>query len=332
MRYTMKMLYHLYTPRTKRVERANAIVKQVCVPTQFRERVAEELHSNNMHIGFDRLYASARSRFYWPGMYTFLHQCVMTCDRCQRCKRDAHPNQTPIGALPIALPIAAPLTRFTCDFHGPFPESNGMKYILIFICCTSGWVELVPTTDTSAKTVVQSLYDCIVTRYGVPKGLTLQSDWGSGFIATLTRLCCKTFGIKQYHTTPYNPQGNSRADSYADIIHKSLRLVCTDQTEWAKHIQSIAYSYRASATTNIALTPFEVVFGRRMALPIDASLDIPEPLPGNPEVYHTEIGAKLEVLRLIAQQNATDSATRQRLRANQGARLPSFKTGDKVLL
>jgi transposase InsO family protein len=310
------------------VERAKAVIKQVCVPTQFRERVAAELHSNNMHIGFDRLYASARARFYWPGMYSFLHQYVITCLDCQRCKRPAHPNKTPIGALPIA----APLTRFTCDFHGPFPESDGMKYILIFICCTSGWVELIPTADTTARTVVQALYDNIVTRYGVPHGLALQSDCGSAFIAALTRLCCRTFGIRQQHSAPYNPQANSRAESFADILHKSLRLVCKKQSDWCKHIQSIAYSYRASPTTNILLSPFEIVFGRQMDLPIDASLGKPETLSTNADAYHSEIGAKLEVLKLIAQQNADETATRQRARANTGAKQPSYKVGDKVLL
>lgn len=121
-------------------------------------------------------------------------------------------------------------------------------------------------------------------------------------------------------------------ESYADIIHKSLRLVCKDQADWSKHIQSIAYSYRASATTNVMLSPFEIVFGKRMELPIDVSMGAPEILPNGPEAYYTEVGPKLEILHQIAQQNATDSATRQRHRVNQGAKLPTYKPGDKVLL
>jgi hypothetical protein len=127
-------------------------------------------------------------------------------------------------------------------------------------------------------------------------------------------------------------QANARAESYADVIHKSLRIICNNQAEWFKHLQSIAYSYRASAQTNVVLSPYEIVFGQRMALSIDVSMGAPEATYSNLDAYYTEIGPKLEVLHQLAQQNASDSASRQRGRANQGAKLPRFKAGDKVLL
>ena len=38
------VLYHLFTPRTKRLDRAYAVVKQLCVPTKLRPDVAMALH------------------------------------------------------------------------------------------------------------------------------------------------------------------------------------------------------------------------------------------------------------------------------------------------
>jgi hypothetical protein len=180
------VLYHLYTPQTKRINRALAVIEQVCVPTRYRKVVAEQLHYP-MHIGFDRLYSTVRSRFYWPGMYVFLHQYITSCLDCQRCKRWVHQGKTPVGANLISTP----LTRWNVDFHGPYPMSEGKKYILVFICCTSGWPEVVATADTSAETVVRELFNCIISRYGVCRGITLQSDNGSGFIAKLTKLYLK---------------------------------------------------------------------------------------------------------------------------------------------
>jgi hypothetical protein len=49
------VLYHLYTPRMRRLQRAYAVVRQLRIPTQFREQVARELHDRIAHIGFDRL-------------------------------------------------------------------------------------------------------------------------------------------------------------------------------------------------------------------------------------------------------------------------------------
>jgi len=43
------LLYHLFTPRAKKIERAFAIVKQLCIPTGYREVVAMSLHDNNAH-------------------------------------------------------------------------------------------------------------------------------------------------------------------------------------------------------------------------------------------------------------------------------------------
>lgn len=322
------VLYHLYTPRTRRLDRAMSVVRQVCIPTEFRSCIAEALHNDNAHIGFDRLYSTVRTRFFWPGMYTFLREFVLTCLDCQRCKRPIHPNQTPMGALPVTKPCS----RWFMDFHGPFPEVEGKRYILVLICGTSGWPEVIATKDTKAETVVSAIFDNIVTRFGVPRNLTLQSDNGSGFIAQLSRLFCKTFGIKQYFTSPYNAQANSRVESWADTIHKSLRTMCDEQTDWVKHLQSVAWAYRGSATTSSKLSPFEVIFGRTMDMPIDVAIGIPELPINSVEAFSKEIGPKLEILHRIAQQNVSDNAARYRNKKNEGASLPQFEPGDKVLL
>jgi len=81
------------------------------------------VHDNNNHIGFDRLYSTARSKYYWPGMYTFLHDHVSTCLTCQKVKGDTHPNKTPVGALPVVPPEELWVT----DFHGPYPVSDKDK-------------------------------------------------------------------------------------------------------------------------------------------------------------------------------------------------------------
>jgi hypothetical protein len=142
------ILYHLYTPRTKRLDRAYAIVKQLCVPTQFRPEIAYGSHDRNAHLGIDRLYATARLRYYFPGMFTFLRNHVNTCLVCQQAKRPIHPGKIPLSSLPVPPPC----TRWHLDHHGPMPQSNGKRYILVLIDSSSMWPELVPVEDTSAET------------------------------------------------------------------------------------------------------------------------------------------------------------------------------------
>jgi hypothetical protein len=321
------MLFHMYVPRTKKLDRAYAVVKQLCIPTSLREIVTIQLHDNNAHIGFDRLFSTMKSRYFWPKMYTFLHRHVVTCLQCQHVKRQIHKTTTPI----LPSPIAQPCTKWYADFHGPFPASNNMKYILVFIDSSSMWPILVPTADTSAQTVVQALYDHVVTQFGLPRSISIVSDNGGAFISQLASTFCKTFNIQQYFTSPHHPQSNSRAEEFAQTIHNSLKVMVEHQSDWANHLQSVAYSYRASATTNLGLSPFEIIFGHSMNLPIDNSL-LPEKNIVSPQAYSKDIKAKLDILHQIAMENVKENAERYRTLRNESAKQPVFQVGDQVLL
>jgi transposase InsO family protein len=208
------------------------------------------------------------------------------------------------------------------DFHGPLVPSNGKRYILVLIDSTSMWVELIPVADTTAETAVRALYDNVIARFGVPKGLSVLTDNGSAFIAQLTKLFCKTFGIKQYFTSPYHAQTNVRAEQVADTIHNSLRALCREQSEWATHLQAVAMSYRATPTSNTGLSLYETIFGQPMRLNIDWTMPTADLTVTSAQQYAKEIAPKLEVLHKIAMENATDSTTRHRLRHDQKAMMP----------
>ena len=321
------ILYHCYTPRTKHVQRAHAVIRQLCVPRQYRAHIAAGLHDGAAHLGFDRLYATARLRYYFPGMYVFLRDYVASCLQCQKAKREYHKIPTEI----ISLPVSTPLSRWHVDFHGPFPESEGKRYILLLIDYTSMWPELIAVEDTSAETVARALFDNVISRTGIPAQMSILVDNAAAFTSKLASIFCKTFGIKRYFITPYHKQSNQRAEQFADTIHNSLRVIC-QQAFWSKNLQAVAMAYRSAVTCNTGLSPFEVVFGKQMTLDIDWGLLTDEQQTVDPQHHALNIAPKLEILRHIAMQNVTDSATRFREKYNQTALPPPFKTGDKVLL
>ena len=194
------------------------------------------------------------------------------------------------------------------------------------------WVELIAVEDTTAETVVRALFDNVVARYGVPIGLSVLSDNGSAFIAQLTKLFCQTFGIRQHFTTPYHAQSNSRAEEIADTIHASLRAICDKQADWAKHLQAIAMVYRATPTSNISLSPHEVVFGTQMRLDFDPTAPELDLSLSSAQQYAREIRPKLEIIRSLAMQNVEDSANRHKKQRDLIATIPTYQVGDKVLL
>jgi hypothetical protein len=99
------LLYFLYTPRTRKLDRAHVVLKLLCIPEIFRHNIAVALHDFNTHIGFQRLYATCKLRYYFKNMYQFLREHVLTCQVCQEAKRPTHPQQIPIQATPMAKPF-----------------------------------------------------------------------------------------------------------------------------------------------------------------------------------------------------------------------------------
>jgi transposase InsO family protein len=330
------LLYFLYTPRTRKLDRAHVTLKLLCIPDIFRHNIAVALHDFNTHIGFQRLYATCKLRYYFKNMYQFLREHVLTCQVCQQAKRPTHPQQIPIQATPMARPLC----RWLCDFHGPFPNSldansdpkRPNRYVIALVDQCTLWVELCAVPDVTAQTVVRTLFDNIVSRYGVPSQMVIQSDNGSAFIAKLTKLFCDTFGIHQNFSTPFHPQPNSKVENFGNSLNTAIRILTTSQSEWSQHLQTIAMSHRASATCSTGMSPYEIIYGQPMQLFIDHNLLSDKTDAPSLQAYMQEIKPKLTVLHQLAMENASDSASRHRQNRNKGAQPPSFKVGDQVLL
>jgi transposase InsO family protein len=171
-----------------------------------------------------------------------------------------------------------------------------------------------------------------VARFGLPRGISLLTDNGSCFISKLAKALCKAFNNKQFFTSPHHPQTNARAEEFADTIHKSLRILCTEQADWSKHLQAIAMAYRATATTNTGLSPHDVILGTPMPVALDWGLLVEDSTTPSADAYMADILPKIEAFREIATENARDSAERNAKPVNGKAVEPTFKAGDKVLL
>ena len=333
------VLYHLYTPRTHNLDRSATWVKQLCIPSSLRPAVAVALHDSNNHCGFDRTYATCRSRFFFPQMYKFLHDHIQTCETCQRIKRPYSGTAVPT----IPMPVPRPLSRWVADLHGPFPASPAPghsdkscclpnRYVLTVVDSSSMWPELIAVPDCTAETIFRALFDNVVSRIGLPRGIALQTDLGSAFISKLGALWAKTFGVRQYFSTPHHHSPNSRAENIAVVIHQSLKVLCAQQKDWSHHLSAVSMAYRATATSNLALSPHEVVFGRPMPMPIDHTLAAADPTVPSVDAFAEDIKVKLAVYEQIAMQNAKDSAFKRSQAVNSKATQPTFKNGDKVLL
>nr|GEV72666.1 reverse transcriptase domain-containing protein [Tanacetum cinerariifolium] len=69
------------------------------------------------------------SGFYWPTIYCDAHDLVKSCDACQRQGKISQHDEMPQNAIQVCEIFDV----WGIDFMGPFPSSQGNKYILVAV-------------------------------------------------------------------------------------------------------------------------------------------------------------------------------------------------------
>ncbi|GKE50458.1 reverse transcriptase domain-containing protein, partial [Tanacetum coccineum] len=112
--------------------------------------------------------------FYWLHVFHDERKLVQVCDACQRAKNISSRDEAPQNYIQVCEIFDV----WGIDFMGPFPSSNGNKYILVVIDYVSKWVEAQAFPTSDARNVVNFLKR-LFARLRIPKALI--SDRGTHF-------------------------------------------------------------------------------------------------------------------------------------------------------
>ncbi len=100
---------------------------QLVIPKGMHQTILEEVHSSDhaAHVGIEKSYEKARSRYYWKNMYGDMVQFI---ERCTECKtKKLKPARAPLQEMPIPH---YPFQIIGIDLCGPYPEtSDGDRYV-----------------------------------------------------------------------------------------------------------------------------------------------------------------------------------------------------------
>ena len=147
------------------------------------------------------------------------------------------------------------------------------RYVLLVVDYFSRWCEAIPLQSQEASIVAEALFSEIICRYGAPS--VLVSDRGQNFMSKLVAALCELFDITRHHTSSYHPQTNSTVERLNSTIAQSLRMYADSHSNWPKLLPGIMMAFRMSpATQSTQFSPFELVFGKQMRLPIESSLKL----------------------------------------------------------
>ena len=95
---------------------------------------------------------------------------------CLRCLQRKPALQK--AGLYAAKPPGRPWKTVAVDFAGLFITSkDGSKYVLVFVDQFTKWVDLIPTSDQLASTVLHAFYTNVICRRGCPEYLLARNSW-----------------------------------------------------------------------------------------------------------------------------------------------------------
>ncbi|GJS70387.1 reverse transcriptase domain-containing protein [Tanacetum coccineum] len=121
------------------------------------------------------------------------------------------------------------------DFMGPFPSSQGNKYILVAVDYLYKWVEVKALPTNDARFVVKFLKS-LFARFGTPR--VIISDRGTHF--------CN--------------------DQFAKVM---LKTIDENHASWSDKLDDALWAFRTAFMTPIGCTPYKLVYGKACHLPIE---------------------------------------------------------------
>jgi len=147
---------------------------------------------------------------------------------------------------------------------------EGYTAAIIFVDAFSKWVVIRLVKSTSALDAAVAFVENVVSIFGLdPTGrLILHSDRGSAFTSNFFRAVCKLLNVRLITSGSQISTSNGAAEAAVKAAKTGLRIYADNDLHLKAAIPLIELSLRAQPSTVTKLSPFEIVMGRKIALPI----------------------------------------------------------------
>lgn len=213
---------------------------------------------------------------------------------------------------------------------GPLPEVDGYKYVLLIVDSFSKWTEALPVKTLKGEEIAKLFYREFICRWGAP--YSLLSDRGTNFLSRIVEETCKLFNINKYKTTSWHPQTNATAERRMSTLAQTLRMFCDkNQKNWPNLLPSIMAGWRATPSCySTMFSPFRLLIGEDMRLPIDVTLLPEKSVPKDVFQHLEDLAAEFKVTHEVAKQNIKAAQEQQKMYHDKKATKPTYKLGDLV--
>ena len=230
--------------------------------TADRAKIIAKAHSYG-HYGIDKTTNIVQNHYWWWGLKDQTKEYVKTCDPC---KLGSAKFNEPMEMQPIA--VQGMYHKVGTDMIGPLQTSrSGNRFIIVAIDYLTKMIEAAAVPNKSSQTRADFFYREIICRHGTP--VEVITDQGGEFQGKLQALLDRC-GIDHRRTSPYHPQANGLTGRANQTLVKTLFKMTTDDPhDWDKQIPTALMGYRATRQASTKYSPFFMLHGHEMVLPIN---------------------------------------------------------------
>lgn len=322
------LLIHKYQSRGKKKPTDEKFIIHTALPKKLRIQIMQEYHDHHGHFGVKKTFTSIQQKWWWPHQYQEIVDFVKSCDTCQRAKHSTHQVSTPLNPLPVVNIFE----RMHLDIVGPLHKTkDGFEYILVCVDSFSRWVEAFSLRTQTAAEIARILHDEIFCRYGAP--ISIVTDRGQNFLSKLVNAVCEIYNVRRHRTASYNPKANGSCERQNATLIQTLRMyVDKDQSNWNSLLPIALQALRSSPNTETSgFSPYKMLFGGEMRLPMDVNLVPRETLGPEPKQHVQQLLERMKTIRNIAKQNTETSQQDAKVRHDQKAKPSDFKVMEQVM-
>nr|GEY12446.1 reverse transcriptase domain-containing protein [Tanacetum cinerariifolium] len=202
------------------------------------------------------------ANFFWPTIYRDAHNLVKSSDICQRQGNISLRDEMRQNFIQVYEIFDV----WGIDFMGPFPSSQGNRYILVAVDYLSKWVEAKALLTNDARVVVKFLKS-LFARFGTPRAII--SDRGTYFCNDKFSIVMSEYGVTRRLATAYHLQTSGQVEVSNRGLKRILkRIVGENCASWSEKLEDTLWAFRTAYKTPNGCTPYKLVYVKSYHLPI----------------------------------------------------------------
>jgi hypothetical protein len=148
---------------------------------------------------------------------------------------------------------------------------GGHGYIIVVVDYFTKWIEDMPTFLNDGCIAALFFFNHIITHFGVPQSIV--TDYGSHFQNQMMSELHAKLCFHHENSSPYYPKVNGQVEAINKVLKTMIEcMVGENKTSWHLQLFSTFWAYNTTVKTTTGFTPFKLVYGIEVVLPIECEI------------------------------------------------------------